>query len=171
MNDDLFIELPDFLISNLKTELVSTESDDSDQITCTLYTCSSDSGCSADGGCSGYTCSSDSPSSRPNDWTWTQTELNSFNRVVGYYVSDLTYLRWNAFVDRVNDFRVYKGLSTVNSAAYMTTYDKQLTATRFNLVRLAIGSMYSTGITDRVAGDPVYGSYFITLRDSLNSIT
>ncbi len=109
-----------------------------------------------------------SASSRPSNWSWTTAELNAFNNHGN--VTTLTYLRWNAFCACVDDFRSYKGLPALSSSAYMTSSDKTLTASRFNAVRLAIDSMSSTGITNRATGDIVYGSYFLTLSSSLNSI-
>ena len=53
----------------------------------------------------------------------------------------------------------------------MTSNDKTLYATRFNAARLAIGEINSTGITNKVSGDIVYGSYFITLCNKLNEIS
>ena len=48
---------------------------------------------------------------------------------------------------------------------------KILTATRFNLVKNAIGSMNATGISNVSKGDPVLGSYFITLANKANGVT
>jgi hypothetical protein len=113
-------------------------------------------------------------SNRPANWEWTSAELNLFNN--GGAVSNISYTRWNAFISRVQEFVVYynaKNNTSVPSvtSATMTASDRTLTATRFNLVRSSIGSMYPTGITVKSPGDIVDGGYFITLRDSLNNIT
>ena len=112
--------------------------------------------------------------SRPVYFSWTQTELNVFNNK--YNIKLLTYLRWNEFVDNINLVRVYKGYSPiVNDSAgrtvKMTSNDKTLYATRLNAVRLGIGEINSTGITDKVTGDTLYGSYFVTLCNKLNEIS
>lgn len=104
---------------------------------------------------------------RPNNWEWITTELNAFNN--NGAITALTWTRWNDFIDRINEFRVYKGLGTIGGK--MSSSDKVLTATRFNTVRQTIGEMYATGITNRVPGDLVLGNYFIILKNSLNSIS
>jgi len=112
--------------------------------------------------------------SRPSLFNWTQTELDAFNN--NGNINTLTYLRWNEFVDNINLVRVYKGYSPiVNDSAgrtvKMTSNDKTLYATRFNAVRLGIGEINSTGITNKVSGDTVYGNYFVTLCNKLNEIS
>lgn len=116
-------------------------------------------------------------SPRPQNWEWTSTELNAFNNKGA--VSTLIYTRWNNFIDKIIEFRNYKGLSTnviVNGTSYsismakMTANDKVLTALRFNIARQAIGEMYATGISTKYPGDPVYGWYFITMANSLNNV-
>jgi len=108
-------------------------------------------------------------STRPSNWTWTTAELNAFNNHGS--LTTLTYSRWNAFLDRITEFEVYKYGSALTTFDKMTSSDKTLTAARFNQARFAIGSMYPTGITNKSSGDPVLGSYFITMANSLNSIT
>jgi hypothetical protein len=50
-----------------------------------------------------------------------------------------------------------------------TDGDYTLTAKKFNSLRYNIGSRkVSTGITEKKRGDPVLGSYFITLTDCIN---
>ena len=106
---------------------------------------------------------------RPLFWEWSSHELNAFNNHGS--LTTLTYSRWNAFLDRIAEFEVYKYGSAQTFFNKMTSSDKTLTAARFNQARFAIGSMYSTGITNKSSGDPVLGSYFITMANSLNSIT
>lgn len=119
-----------------------------------------------------------SSSPRPIDWSWTTAERNAFNNHGA--VTTLTWDRWNSFVDKIVEFRNYKGLTeyvTVGGTSYhitnakVSSSNKTLTALKFNIARTAIGNMNSTGITDRVPGDIVYGSYFITLEDKLKGIT
>jgi hypothetical protein len=106
---------------------------------------------------------------RPSNFYWTTAELNAFNNHGS--LTTLTYSRWNAFLDRITEFEVYKYGSAQTFFNKMTSSDKTLTAARFNQARFAIGSMYPTGITNKSSGDPVLGSYFITMANSLNSIT
>lgn len=106
--------------------------------------------------------------SRPANFYWNAAELNALN--YQGYTTSLTYLRWNAFVSAVEGFRQYKGLPSVPASAYMSSSDRMMTASRFNTVRLMIGSMASTGLVDVYPGDIVYGHYFIMLQNSLNSI-
>lgn len=113
-------------------------------------------------------------SDSPNNWFWTTDETNAFNNKG--LITKLTWGRWNEFLDRVEDFVTYYngkyGTSVPSVLSHkMTSGDRTLTATRFNGVRFSIGSMNSTGITDRVSGDLVLGSYFITLSQKLNGIT
>ncbi len=114
-------------------------------------------------------------SGRPNNWQWTQTELHAFAQTQGYSVSDVSYLRWNAFLDRVEEFRDYhnsihhEGVPSVLQYK-MAASDRVMTATRFNGVRFAIGSMEPTGLTNVSPGDPVNGFYFPLLSNRLNSI-
>ena len=51
----------------------------------------------------------------------------------------------------------------------MTSSNKTLTAARFNSLRYQIGSHESTEINEVSAGDTVYGWYFTTLANKLNS--
>ena len=113
-------------------------------------------------------------SDRPDEWSWTTAETNAFNNKG--LITKLTWGRWNDFLDRVEEFVDYYnnkyGVSVPSVLSHkMTSGDRTLTATRFNGVRSSIGSMNSTGITDRVSGDLVLGSYFITLSQKLNGIT
>lgn len=100
-------------------------------------------------------------STRPNNWAWytSKTSGAEFN---------LTDTEWNDFTSRINEFRTYKGYSTISFTQASSGND--LTATMFNEAKNAIGAMNATGITDRVKGDDVLASYFNTLRDKLNEL-
>lgn len=111
-------------------------------------------------------------------WDWLITEIAAFNKsgtLSERAVTNLTYTRWNDFVDQVEIIRNWYNdtygtdVPSVLSAK-LSSANKTLTATKFNTVRFSIGSMNATGITDRYAGDPVLGSYFITLANKLNGI-
>ena len=111
--------------------------------------------------------------SKPSAWSWTSEELNAFNNKGAF--STLTWQRWNAFCDYVLQLTSWyynDKTDTYNLAgAKASADDKVLTATKFNLVKNAIGSMNSTGISNVSKGDPVLGSYFITLANKANGVT
>ena len=111
--------------------------------------------------------------SKPSAWSWTSEELNAFNNRGAF--STLTWQRWNAFCDYVLQLTSWyynDKTDTYNLAgAKASADDKVLTATKFNLVKNAIGSMNSTGISNVSKGDPVLGSYFITLANKANGVT
>ena len=109
---------------------------------------------------------------RPANWNWNDYERNAFeNRGA---ISTLTWQRWNAFLDNVKGTAswYHNNASDVYGVekAKMSDNSKILTAERFNIVKNAIGSMNSTGISDRKKGDFVLGSYFITLSLKLSEI-
>jgi hypothetical protein len=105
---------------------------------------------------------------RPANWVWSTTVSTALQNKGA--VSTLTYTEWNNFVDKVQDFLTYKSKTNSITSAKMTSDNKVMTATKFNLVKDAIDSMSSTGISKQQPGNIVYGSYFITLADTLNSI-
>lgn len=111
--------------------------------------------------------------SKPSAWSWTSEELNAFNNRGAF--STLTWQRWNAFCDYVLQLTSWyynDKTDTYNLAgAKASADDKVLTATKFNLVKNAIGSMNATGISNVSKGDPVLGSYFITLANKANEVT
>lgn len=124
------------------------------------------SGSSSGGGSGGGT-------SKPSSWSWNTTEQNALYH--NGAVSTITYARWNAFCDFV--LQLTKWYYNTSSDLYnvagakMSSSSKTLTATKFNLVKNAIGSMNSTGIADVKKGDTVYGSYFITLSQKANGVS
>ena len=112
-------------------------------------------------------------SSKPSAWSWSESELNAFNNKGSF--STLTWQRWNAFCDYVLQLTSWYYNDTTDTynlaGAKASANDKVLTATKFNLVKNAIGSMNSTGISNVSKGDPVLGSYFITLASKANGVT
>ena len=102
---------------------------------------------------------------RPANWNWNDYERNAFENRGS--ISTLTWQRWNAFLDNVKGTAswYHNNASDVYGVekAKMSDSSKALTAERFNIVKNAIGSMNSTGISDRKKGDFVLGSYFITV--------
>jgi len=110
-------------------------------------------------------------SARPNDWTWTAAELSIFNN--GGEVEDISYLRWNAFIDRVNDFAVYEGVSQLPSTVKMSSSDKTLYATDFKAIAQKIHDMsgaVASELRSVSSGDDVDGWYFPHLATALSYI-
>lgn len=136
-------------------------------------------------------------STKPEPWSWTSSNgsasitqtKNAYTAITTKgYITSFSYLVWNDFVDKVQEFLEYDGIanSTIGSSKYgysssttytnllknakMTSSDKEMTAKRFNIVRYCIGSMNSTGLSDMSVNDKIYGSYFTTLATKLNAI-
>lgn len=89
-------------------------------------------------------------------------------------VSDFRYQVWNDLVKKVVECKAAAGVSwnakyLTQNNTLMTDTDKTLTATRFNSLRYNIGIHVSTGLNDVYKGDTVYGWYFTTLADALNT--
>lgn len=103
---------------------------------------------------------------------WTSSEINAFNN--NGTLDTISYLRWNTFCDKIQEV-LSEGNNSWDTtwgsltATKMSSSDKELTADRFNAARYNIGSHYSTGISTVSTGDIIYGSYFITLQNSLNN--
>lgn len=110
-------------------------------------------------------------SARPNDWTWTAAELSIFNN--GGKVEDISYLRWNAFIDRVNDFAVYCGVSQLPGTVKMSSSDRTLYASDFKAVAQKIHDMsgaVASELRNVSSGDDVNGWYFPHLATALSYI-
>lgn len=124
--------------------------------------------------------------SRPGYFYWTTAEKNAFTGKGA--TTELTAVRWNAFVDNINDILRYKGLTSarteselygVPKGTYMDDFVKNAKgesggtfyANCFNIARHSIGAMNGTGILTKYSGDKVLGSEFITLQNKLNEVT
>lgn len=115
-------------------------------------------------------------------WGWSISNGNASASLTSnaYYalvnktaVTNFSYLVWNDLVDKVKEILDATNDSWDSSyASYastkMTSSNKTLTATKFNSLRYNIGSHYSTGISDKVSGEPVYGDYILTLATCIN---
>lgn len=132
----------------------------------------------------------DEESTIPN-WSWTDSNgTASASETYAAYlavsnqgrISDFSYKVWNDLVD-LTYTAITEGLgsswqtSSPSGKTYldyrltrMYASDKVLTADRFNALRYNIGYRVSTGITDKETGQPVLGSYFLTLASKLNTI-
>lgn len=88
-----------------------------------------------------------------------------------------SHLVWNDLVDKVYEMRSALGYTwdTANgkyptrSGCYVSAGDT-LSARIYNGVRYNIGSVKTTGITDRQSGDRITGTLIVTLTDVLNDI-
>ena len=99
---------------------------------------------------------------RPSSWSWYSSKYSggTFN---------LTAYEWNAFCDRINEFRDYKGLSS-----YSFTYaysGSSFTANHYNQARNAINVMNTNIPPYRNSGDVIYASDLNHLMNGLNGVT
>lgn len=122
-------------------------------------------------------------SNKPPLWSWsvsngsaTDTQTQNAYSAVTYKtaVTNFSYLVWNDMVDKLKATLDSVGENWDSTyATYdntkMSSSDKILTATKFNSLRLNIGSHSSTGISTKYKDEYVYGSYFITLANCLNN--
>ena len=123
---------------------------------------------------------------KPLHWSWdssngeatttaTQTAYEAITKKG--LLSDFNYKVWNDMCTKVSNVRLFAevgawdttGGGLTISETKMNANDKTLTATRFNSLKYQIGSHVPTGIGDKVAGNIVYGSYFVTLMEKLNA--
>ncbi len=98
--------------------------------------------------------------SRPDDWYWWST-IASGERV------NISADEWNAFCDRINEFRSYCGFSD-----YPFTYvwsGMLISADIVNEAYYAIADM-KYGALPATSGGTMYASFFLKLQDTLNSI-
>lgn len=122
------------------------------------------------------------PAVTVDPWSWsasngsasaaqTQNALTAINNHGP--LTDFSYLVWNDMVSKVHEIQQAIGgywseTFATYAATKMSPSDKALTAARFNSLRNNIGRYYSTGINEVLAGDIIYGSYFIRLANCLN---
>ena len=95
-------------------------------------------------------------------WTTAKTSGGSFN---------VTAAEWNRLINKVIEvYDARGGYDTVDTRYPMTKVSSGdvFTAERFNEVRYAIGSLYSTGISEKNAGDIIYASDLNQLATSIN---
>jgi hypothetical protein len=117
---------------------------------------------------------------RPNNWYWTTSISSGGNiystNLVTKTLYPLTATEWNNFTTKINAFRVYKGLGNASftTVGSETVFTKEI----FNEARNALNglSAYFTGgntIPPAMnTGDPILvASYYLNMRDALNSIT
>jgi hypothetical protein len=112
----------------------------------------------------------------PDKWDWGDYPDDKYAIDNRRPTREFDVQTWNDMVDKVAeiiDFTKdsWNGTYALKDDTKMKEYDPYniLTATRFNSLRLNIGSRVSTGITERVSGDIVYGDYFNILANCINS--
>lgn len=110
---------------------------------------------------------------RPNNWSWSYSimsggsvynTITSGNIIIAYI---MTAVEWNNFTARINEFRVYKGLS--NYSFTLVSSDTNCTHTIINQAITAINAM-GFSITSLSDGVNIPASVFTQMRDNLNSI-
>lgn len=102
-------------------------------------------------------------SGRPENWTW-WSDVGSGNPIL------LSANEWNAFCDRINEFREYKSLPQYGAFVQVKTGDAIAAAT-VNHAVWAVGSMNSAAMELAVkSGDAIAASFFNGLKDDLNGI-
>ena len=120
-------------------------------------------------------------------WSWTASNGPNYSATAaqtqkaylavanGGPITDFSYKVWNDLVYKANEiitsnYWEWDDSYATLSQTLMTSSDRVLTAKRFNSLRNNIGSHYGTGITEKSRGDPVMGSYFITIAAAMNKI-
>lgn len=101
---------------------------------------------------------------RPRDWEWYIGKYSG-------YSFNITASEWNAFFDKINEFRSYKGLSYYSYTRAYWGYN--FTASQYNEARNAIAAMnpWTSIPSYRSRGETIYASDINSLRDSLNSVS
>lgn len=114
--------------------------------------------------------------SRPEDWSWTSTvQAGAAMPIVQvgdmtYEVMPLTANEWNGFTARINEFRVYTGLSEYS---FTTVYaGGSLLASQLNQARTAISGISGHGTLPAAtsSGSVPKASFINGLKDALNAI-
>lgn len=103
-------------------------------------------------------------SSRPSNFSWTNTFTSGSD-------VNITAAEWNDFQTRINEFRVYKGLSNYSFTSVVSGND--MLAPEFNAARTAINDMSPpTAPPSAVIADTtdITAAYLIDIKDALNSI-
>jgi hypothetical protein len=106
----------------------------------------------------------DLPIQRPDNWVWAPP-------IVAGNPIDISASLWNAFCDRINEFRLWKNMSAFPFTSVHSS--DPITALTVNVARQAIGSLLGSMATlpEMAISDTtlVSAAYFNQLRDALNS--
>lgn len=119
-------------------------------------------------------------------WSWTSSNgeatavmtRNAYSVINGEMTADnFSHYVWNDLVAKTLEMRQAKGYSwdTANgkyptASGCRVSAGETLSASKYNGVRYNIGSVLSTGVTDRSPGDIITGNLFTKLTDTLNEI-
>lgn len=98
---------------------------------------------------------------RPSNWEWVTTKTSGAN-------FSLTAAEWNGFTARINQFRLYKGLSQYSFTTVVS--GNTIFASQINEAVIAIRAM-ATELPSQVSGGAATASFINSLRTTLNSIT
>ena len=100
---------------------------------------------------------------RPWDWEW-------WSNIVSGGEVGLSAIEWNTFCERINEFREYKGLSWYSFME--VSRGDFISASIVNQAVRAIQSMNPPiSVPNSVrSGSPLAASFFVGLKNSLNSI-
>lgn len=106
----------------------------------------------------------DAAAQRPANWSWWST-------VAQGAAIQISAAEFRAFLDRINEFRVYTGLPEYGAFVYPSAGDV-MTAVMMGHPVYAIRAMGPSIATPTApfAGDPITAAFFNGLRNSLNSI-
>jgi hypothetical protein len=102
---------------------------------------------------------------RPSNFAWTYAK--SSETEVNIYASE-----WNNFLDKINDFREYKGLPRITTftEAVIDEYIRAIMINQaINIINTLSPQISAPSMKD--SEDDIYATSFNTLRDSLNSVT
>lgn len=131
-------------------------------------------------GAKGFTTNAES---EVDEWDWTisngsataaQTQL-AYAAITGNGpLTDFSYLVWNDMVNKTYEViadRNGEWNTTYGTLAetLMTATDKAMTARRFNAIVWNLAQYKTPSVTRKNQGDPMLGSYFIELTNSINN--
>lgn len=102
----------------------------------------------------------------PAVWSWSEAARSAFVGKKAF--SNLTAVEWNRFLESVKSIGSYVIGGDIDVSKSIATSGGKFTAIQFNTVKNIIGGMKATGINNVAPGDPVKGSYFLTLETTLN---
>lgn len=102
----------------------------------------------------------------PAAWSWSTAARSAFVGKKAF--SNLTAAEWNRFLESVKSIGSYVIGGDIDVSKSVATTGGKFTAIQFNTVKNVIGGMKATGIANVSPGDPVMGSYFLTLESKLN---
>jgi subtilisin len=114
---------------------------------------------------------------RPTNWAWSYTIASGQNvaSVVGKDIFIMSHTEWNNFTARINQFRLYKGLSSYSFTSVSSGLNLTTTIINQALTSIRDMSAHFTGgnsvPSNRQTGDNILiASYYTNMRDALNSI-